>query len=85
MMNIDYYREYIQDSVINHLERLMGDTRLCCAGARLEFIGRKMAEVIADDDQFGRWASEEDLIVAAECWGDNMRQYDKETSYTTIP
>ena len=24
MMNIDYYREYIQDSVINHLDRLMG-------------------------------------------------------------
>lgn len=121
MMNTDYYRDYIKDSVINHLERLMGsetedvslynkyflregyppkdatyrgllhemmlpyyemylngDTRLCCAGGKLEFIGRKMAEVIADDEQFGRWASEQDLIVAAECWGDNMRQYEKE-------
>lgn len=120
-MNIDYYKDYIQDSVINHLERLMGseveevslyqkyflregyppkdatyksllheamlpyyemylngDTRLCCAGGKLEFIGRKMAEVIADDDQFGHWASDQDLIVAAECWGDNMRQFEKE-------
>ncbi len=121
MMDKKYYREYIQDSIINHLERLMGsqvevvslynkyflregyppkdatykgllhemmlpyynmylngDTRLCCAGGKLEFIGRKMAEVIADDDQFGHWASEQDLIAAAECWGDNMRQFEKE-------
>jgi len=120
-MNKEYYKEYIQDSIINHLERLMGnevgdvslyqkyslhegyppkdatyrgvlhemmlpyyelylmgDARLCCAGGKLEFIGRKMAEVIADDDQFGHWASEQDLIVAAECWGDNMKKFEKE-------
>lgn len=120
-MDIEYYKDYIQDSIVNPLERLMGrdveevslyqkyflrggyppkdatyksllhemmlpyykmylmgDSRLCCAGARLEFIGRKMAEVIADDDLFGRWASEQDLIVAAECWGDNMKLFEKE-------
>jgi len=122
MDELERYKEYIQDSIINRLERmmgndtieevniwekyglkgltpqkdsmyksllhemmlpyykmyLMGDSRLCCAGARLEFIGRKMAEVIADDDLFGRWASEQDLIVAAECWGDNMKLFEKE-------
>ena len=123
MNNIDSYKEYIQDSVINHLERLMGndevddvnlwekyesrgltpkkdsvyrsvlhammvpyykmylngDTRLCCAGSRLESIGREMAHVIADDDQFGSWASEQNLITSAECWGDNMKHFEKES------
>lgn len=100
-------KEYIQDDVISHLERLMngdsgepvvnlyekyrlqggyppkdavyksllhemmvpyykmylnGDTGLCCEGSRLESIGRKMKSIIEDDDLFGKWASEEDLI-----------------------
>lgn len=121
MMNTDYYRDYIQDSIINHLERLMGseveevslynkyflqegyppkdatykrllhemmvpyykmylmgDTRLCCAGAKLEPISHVMENAINDDDKFGCWASEQDLIVAAECWGDNMKLFEKE-------
>ena len=123
MNNIDIYKEYIQDSIINHLERLMGndevddvnlwekygskgltpmkdsvyrsvlhammvpyykmylngDTKLCCIGSRLESIGREMAHVIADDDQFGSWASEQKLILAAENWGDNMKHFEKES------
>lgn len=123
MNNIDNCKEYIQDSIINRLERLMGndevddvnlwekygskgltpmkdsvyksllhammvpyykmylngDTRLCCIGSRLESIGREMAHVIADDDQFGSWASEQKLIVAAENWGDNMKHFEKES------
>ena len=123
MSNIDIYKEYIQDSIINHLERLMGndevddvnlwekygskgltpmkdsvyrsvlhammvpyykmylngDTKLCCIGSRLESIGREMAHVIADDDQFGSWASEQKLILAAENWGDNMKHFEKES------
>jgi hypothetical protein len=123
MNNIDSYKEYIQDSIINHLERLMGndvgddvnlwekygskgltpqkdsiyrsmlhammvpyykmylngDTRLCCAGSKLESIGREMAHVIAEDDQFGSWASEQDLITSAEGWGDNMKHFEKES------
>ena len=123
MNNIDSYKEYIQDSIINHLEWLMGndevddvnlwekygskgltpqkdsiyrsmlhammvpyykmylngDTRLCCAGSKLESIGREMAHVIADDDQFGSWASEQKLILAAENWGDNMKHFEKES------
>ena len=123
MSNIDPCKEYIQDSIINHLERLMGndlvddvnlwakyglkgltpqkdsvyrsmlhammvpyyklylngDTRLCCAGSKLESIGREMAQVIADDDQFGSWASEQNLIASAEGWGDNMKHFEKES------
>ena len=123
MNNIDSYKEYIQDSIINRLERLMGndevdnvnlwekygskgltpmkdsvyksflhammvpyykmylngDTRLCCAGGRLESIGREVAHVIADDDQFSSWASEQNLINSAECWGDNMKHFEKES------
>ena len=123
MSNIDIYKEYIQDSIINRLERLMGnngvddvnlwekygskgltpqkdsvyrsmlhammvpyyklylngDTRLCCAGSKLESIGHEMAQVIADDDQFGSWASEQNLIASAEGWGDNMKHFEKES------
>ena len=123
MSNIDIYKEYIQDSIINRLERLMGnnevddvnlwvkygskgltpqkdsvyrsmlhammvpyykmylngDTRLCCAGSKLESIGREMAQVIVEDDQFGSWASEQNLIASAEGWGDNMKHYEKES------
>ena len=117
------YKEYIQDSIINRLERLMGndevndvnlwekygskgltpkkdsvyksllhammvpyykmylngDIRLCCAGSRLESIGREMTHVIADDDQFGSWTSVQNLIISAECWGDNMKHFEKES------
>ena len=66
-MMLPYYRMYLN-----------GDTRLCCAGAKLEFIGREMTHVTEDDDQFGQWASEQDLIVAAECWGDNLNRFEKE-------
>lgn len=121
-MDINYYREYIHDSVINPLERLMGndvkevslykkfyhregfppkdatykrllhemmlpyyrmylngDTKLCCTGAKLEFIGQMMTRVTEDDELFGRWASEQDLIVAAEGWGDNLKRFEKES------
>ena len=67
-MMVPYYKMYLN-----------GDTRLCCAGAKLESIGRWMAEIIADDDLFGSWASEQDLITSAECWGDNMKHFEKET------
>ena len=123
MNNIDSCKEYIQDSIINRLERLMGndvvddvnlwekygskglvpqkdsvyrsmlhammvpyykmylngDTRLCCAGSKLESIGREMAHVIAEDDQFGSWASEQNLIASSEGWVDNMKHFEKES------
>lgn len=58
---------------------LNADVRLCCAGSRLERIARKMESAIEDDDQFGNWASDKDLINAAECWGDNLKSFEKET------
>ena len=58
---------------------LNGDIRLCCAGNRLEFVGRKMESIIEDDDQFGNWASEKNLITAAENWGDNLKRFEKES------
>ncbi len=119
MNNIDNSKEYIQDSVINPLERLMGndvdevsvfekyyhregfppkdsiyrsllhemmlpyyemylngDTRICCVGIKLESIRYKMEHAIDEDDQFGSWASEQDLIAAAECWGDNLKRFE---------
>ena len=121
-MIITNYKEFIQDSVVNRLEHLMGndvkevriyekyflnggyppkdsiyrstlhtmmlpyynwylygDIRLCCAGNQFEFIGREMQRVIEDDDQFGSWASEQDLIHAAENWGDNLKSFEKES------
>ena len=58
---------------------LNGDIRLCCAGSQLESIARKMESIIKDDNQFGSWASEMNLITAAEGWGDNMKRFEKES------
>lgn len=58
---------------------LNGDIRLCCAGCQLEFIGRKMNNIIEQDSLFGIWASEQNLITSAECWGDNMKRFEKES------
>ena len=123
MSEIANYNEYIQDAVINPLERLMGnnevddvnlwekygskgltpqkdsvymsllhvmmvpyyemylngDIRLCCAGNKLESIGRKMESIIEEDNQFVNWASEQNLITSAECWGDNLKRFEGET------
>ena len=118
MNETDRFKEYIQDSIINRLEWLMGNTeasqvnvwqkyghvtkdavykqalhesmqpyyemylfgdpRLCRDGQHLESISRLMREIIADDDQFGNWASKQNLREAAEFWGDNLKRYDKE-------
>ena len=117
MNNIDRIKDYIQDSVISHLERLMnddkgepeenlyekyylqggyptkdsvyksllhammvpyykmylnGDYQLC--KPNMEFIRLQMKRAIDDDEQFGRWASEQDLIRSAEGWGDNLKR-----------
>ena len=117
MNNIDRIKEYIQDTVITPLERLMngnngepevnlyekyyshggyppkdsvyksmlhemmlpyyemylnGDYQLC--KPNMEFIRLQMKRAIDDDDQFGKWASEQDLIISAEGWGDNLKR-----------
>lgn len=53
MSNKDIYKEYIQDTVITPLERMMG-------------VSEQMKHTIDDDDQFGAWASEQDLIISEE-------------------
>lgn len=114
MSNINNYKEYIQDDIINHLERLIGnnevddvnlwekygskgltpkkdsiyksmlhtmmvtyydkylngDIGLC--KPNMENVRWHMKHTIDDDDQFGAWASEQDLIISAEGWGKNM-------------
>jgi len=116
MNNIENCKEYIQDSIINPLERLMGndevddvnlwekygskgltpnkdsvyksvlhtmmlpyykmylngDTDLC--KPNMESVRLRIRHAIDDDDQFGFWASEQNLIVSAEGWGDNMKR-----------
>ena len=117
MNNIDRIKEYIQDDVIAHLERLMngdngepevnlyekyglqggyppkdsvyksllhammvpyykmylnGDYQLC--KPNMEFIRLQLKRTIDDDDQFGQWASEQNLIISAEGWGDNLKR-----------
>ncbi len=123
MNHIANCKEYIQDSIINHLERLIGNNevdevnlwekydskgltpqkdtvytsllhammvpyyemylngniQLCCAGRELESIGRKLESIINEDTQFGSWASEQNLITSAECWGDNMKHFEGES------
>lgn len=50
-MMVPYYKMYLN-----------GDTTLCCEGNRLESISRILTGIIRDDDLYGKWASEEDLI-----------------------
>ncbi len=63
-MMIPYYRDYIY-----------GDPRLC--KPNMETIRWKMKSIIEGDPLFGQWASEQDLITAAERWGDNMKRIDE--------
>lgn len=116
MANIDNYKEYIQDTVIAPLERMIGnsqqedvnlwekygsqggypkkdsiyksilhtmmvtyydkylngDTDLC--KPNMENVRWHMKHAIDDDEQFGTWASEQDLIISAEGWGKNMQR-----------
>lgn len=73
------YRQALHEIMLPYYSRyLNGDTRLCCEGQHLEHIARVMNEAIADDDLFGAWVSGQNLITSAECWGDNLKRYEKE-------
>ena len=116
MSNKDIYKEYIQDTVITPLERMMGNSQqedvnlwekygpqggypkkdsiyksilhtmmvtyydkylngdTCLCKPNMENVRWHMKHTIDDDDQFGAWASEQDLIIAAEGWGKNMQR-----------
>lgn len=74
------YNNLLHEMMVPYYEMyLNGDTRLCCAGNRLEHIGRMLDNIIDEDEQFGKWASNIDLINAAERWGDNLKSFEKET------
>ena len=60
-MMVTYYDKYLN-----------GDTCLC--KPNMENVRWHMKHTIDDDDQFGAWASEQDLIIAAEGWGKNMQR-----------
>ncbi|MCR5064639.1 MAG: hypothetical protein K6A67_02610 [Bacteroidales bacterium] len=59
-----YYRMY-----------LYGETQLC--KPNMESIRWEMKRIIDEDDLFGQWASGQDLITSAECWGENMKRIDE--------
>lgn len=74
------YKSLLHSMMVPYYEMyLNADVRLCCAGSRLESIARKIESAIEDDDQFGNWASDKDLINAAECWGDNLKSFERES------
>lgn len=74
------YKKVLHEEMQPYYEMyLNGDTGLCCDGQHLESITRLMDTVIKEDDEFGNWASEQNLIISAECWGDNLKRYEKET------
>ena len=115
--NTEKYKDYIQRTIISHLERMMGsggqggetggyvppvnrvakdsvyksvlhtmmepyyrmyingETQLC--KPNMESIRWEMKRIIDEDDLFGRWASEQDLMTSAEGWGDNMKRIDE--------
>jgi len=60
-MMVPYYDMYLN-----------GNYQLC--KPNMEFIRLQMKRAIDDDDQFGKWASEQDLIISAEGWGDNLKR-----------
>lgn len=60
-MMVPYYEMY-----------LFGDCRLC--KPNMESVRWQMKRAIEDDGQFGRWASEQDLMAAAEGWGENTKR-----------
>ena len=60
-MMLPYYRMY-----------LSGDHHICIPN--MESVRWQMKRIIDEDDMFGQWASEQDLILSAEGWGDNMKR-----------
>ncbi len=67
------YKSMLHEMMVPYYDMyLNGDYRLC--KPNMEFIRLQMKRAIDDDDQFGKWASEQDLIISAEGWGDNLKR-----------
>jgi len=67
------YKSMLHELMVPYYDMyLNGDYHLC--KPNMEFIRLQMKRAIDDDDQFGKWASEQDLIISAEGWGDNLKR-----------
>ena len=67
------YKSMLHEMMLPYYDMyLNGDYQLC--KPNMEFIRLQMKRAIDDDDQFGKWASEQDLIISAEGWGDNLKR-----------
>ena len=74
--NREYVRVLHEMMVPYYTQYLNGDTPLC--KPNMEAIRWEMKRIIEDDSLFGEWASEQDLIIAAEGWGGNMKRIPEE-------
>jgi len=71
------YKNMLHEMMVPYYDMyLNGDYQLC--KPNMEFIRLQMKRAIDDDDQFGKWASEQDLIISAEGWGDNLKRIPEE-------
>lgn len=67
------YQSVLHELMVPYYDKyLNGDVSLC--RQNMEPIRWQMKHAIDDDDQFGHWASEQNLIDAAEGWGSNMQR-----------
>ena len=67
------YKSMLHEMMLPYYDMyLNGNYQLC--KPNMEFIRLQMKRAIDDDDQFGKWASEQDLIISAEGWGDNLKR-----------
>lgn len=71
--NSEQYEAALHELMVPYYDMyLNGDPRLC--KPNMENVRWHMKHTIDDDDLFGAWASEQDLIIAAEGWGKNMQR-----------
>jgi len=71
------YKNMLHEMMVPYYDMyLNGDYQLC--KPNMEFIRLQMKRAIDDDDQFGKWASEQDLIISAEGWGNNLKRIPEE-------
>ena len=71
--NSEQYEAALHELMVPYYDMyLNGDPRLC--KPNMENVRWHMKHTIDDDDLFGAWASEQDLIIAAEGWGKNLQR-----------
>lgn len=67
------YQAALHEQMVPYYDMyLYADFRLC--KPNMDTIRWRMQDAIKEDDLFGQWASEQDLIASAEGWGKNMQR-----------